>query len=165
MNKFTIVESTNGHEIYVNLIVSPAGQYLSRHPHVINLIKEALTTAELSGSRVVVEQDMGRGIGTTDIIVTTDKDVIYYAQPVKTEVFSRFARNKFPQVCQTLTIIAEQDIEGNYEIRDTWVGPFSPPFPGDELETAESKAYWETHALVQDAQPIQSKTITKVCPY
>lgn len=155
----------SGNGVYVNLISSSAGHYLSRWPHGINLIQEALTSIDLRGARAVIEYDTGRNIGNTDIVTTTDNDIIYYAQQSKTETFSRFAKNRFHQASNKFTIVVEQDAEGDYEVLDTWIGPYSPPFPGDKYETADSKAYWQTHALVHDAQVIQSKTITKTCPY
>jgi hypothetical protein len=115
--------------------------------------------------QVSIERDMGRVIGNTDIIETTDKDSIFYAQPNKKQVFSRYAKNRYPSPSPKLSIILEKDIDGNYEIRDTWIGPYNPPFPGDVRETSKSKTYWENHALVQDSQSVQSKTITKICPY
>jgi len=165
MYKFTVARSKHGDEVYINLISSSAGQYLSRRPYVINLIKEVLKVADVRGSRVVIERDMGRNIGTTDIVDTSESDTIYYAQPLKAEIFSRFARNRFPQPSQILTVVMERDGEGNYEVQDTWIGPSSPPFPGDEHEATDSKVYWQTHALVQDAQAVQSKSVTKTCPY
>jgi hypothetical protein len=165
MYKYVIIESATGYEVYVNLITSPAGQYLSRQPYIINLIKEVLTPMRLGDKRITIERDMGRVIGNTDIVETTEKDTIFYAQPAKKSVFSRYARNRYPSPSRKLTILLERDADGNYEVHDTWVGPCSPPFPGDERATAKSRDYWETHALVQDAQAVQSKTITKVCPY
>jgi len=165
MYKFMLTQSDGGRNVYINLISSSAGQYLSRRPYVLNLIKEALPALKISGQRLVIERDMGRNIGNTDIVTTNDKDSVYYAQPVKTKVFSRFAKNRFPQPSQTLTFIMEQDDNGDYEVLDAWIGPSKPPSPGDDHETADSRQYWETHALVQDAQLIQSKSITKDCPY
>lgn len=165
MYKFIIDETKKEYIIYINLISSPAGRYLSRRPHVISLIKELLSAKKLRGKRIVFEQDMGRDIGTTDIISTSDKDIVYYAQALKSEVFSRFAKNRYPQASSKLTIILERDNDGNYEVRKTWIGTNHPAFPGDEHETADSRAYWQTHALVQDTLAIQSKSITKVCPY
>lgn len=165
MYRYVIVESTGSYEVYVNLIKSLAGQYLSRQPYVINLVKEVLTSARLKGQVVTLEHDMGRVIGNTDIIETTEKDTIFYAQPVKTSVFSRYAKNRYPTPSQKLTIQLARDEDGHYEILDTWIGPSSPPFPGDENEADNSKIYWETHALVQNSQLVQSRTITKVCPY
>ena len=165
MYKFIITEIDQEHEIYVNLISSSAGHYLSRRPYVLNLIQELMTSQELAGARIIIEHDMGRNIGTTDIVSTSNDDTIYYAQPIKTEAYSRFAKNRYPQPSKMLTVIVEQDVDGNYEVSDTWIGSYCPAFPGAENETDESKAYWQTHALVHDAQNIQSKSITKDCPY
>jgi len=167
MHRYTIAQSDSGYEIYVNLIASSAGLYLSRRPYVLSLIKEVLASMDLSGTYLEIEYDMGRTIGNTDILETSDKDVIYYAIPYKNKasVFSRYARNRYPLPSQMLSIIVKQDSAGNYEVINTWIGPCSPPFPGDENATDSSKTYWQTHALAQDFQGIQSKTITKACPY
>ncbi len=158
-------DSRVDYEVYVNLISSPAGRYLSRHPYLIAMIKQLLANKPLKGHRVVIEADMGRDIGTTDVISTSEKDTIYYAQPLKSDVFSRFARNRKPQLSTALTVIADQDADGNYEVSDTWIGANRPAFPGDDHETTESKIFWLDHALVHDAVAIQSKTVTKTCPY
>lgn len=165
MYKFMIDATNDAYDIYINLISSPAGHYLSRRPYIIGLIKELFSSKELSGKRIIIEQDMGREIGRTDIVPTSEKDTIYYAQPIKSDVFSRFAKNRFPQVSSILTVVAIQDNDGNYEVSDTWIGANHPAFPGDNFATKESKTFWQSHALVQDALAIQSKTITKTCPY
>ncbi len=165
MYKYTLHESTNGYEVYVNLITSAAGQYLGRQPYVINLVKEVLKPVKLRGKSVAIEHDMGRIIGNTDIVETSEKDTIYYAKPSKRTVFSRFAKNRTPSPSPKLTILLTKDAEGNYEVLDTWIGPSKPPFPGDENETLKSRDYWQTHALVHEAEAVQTNTITKVCPY
>lgn len=164
MYRYVIMQS-GGSEIYVNLIASSAGQYLSRQPYVLGLVKEVLTSTKLRGPRPIIEGDMGRVIGNTDIIETTEKDSIFYARPTKKSIFSRYAKNRHPSPSRTLTVILERDLDGNYELLDTWIGSYSPPFPGGEDETAKSKSYWQHHALVQDAQSIQLKTVTRDCPY
>lgn len=165
MYRHFIIELPNHREVYVNLISSPAGHYLSRQPYVINLIKEVLGTMRLKDTSVSIEHDMGRVIGNTDIIETSEKDAIIYAQPHKQSTYARYAKNRTLSPSRILTIIMEQDEDGNYELFNTWIGPFSPPFPGDEKATKTSKSYWESHALVMDQQVIQTKTITKVSPY
>jgi len=165
MYKYTITNTDNGYEVYIDMINSPAGHYLSRRPYIMNLIKEAITDRDLKEETIILEIDMGRDIGKTDIVSTTDNDNIYYAMPIKQTVYSRFAKNKYAQNSHKLSIILVKDPKGDYEVRDTWIGPLKPPFPGDDLATKDSKQYWETHALVHDAQIIQTKTITKNCPY
>lgn len=158
-------ETNDAYDIYVDPITSSAGQYLSRRPYVYGLIREVLAKRELLGERVIIEQNMGRNIGTTDIVSTTDDDTIYYARALKSKVYSRFAKNRYPQASKTLTVVIQRDTDGNYEISDTWIGGNHPAFPGDELATPDSESYWKTHALVQDAHVIQSKTLTRTCPY
>jgi hypothetical protein len=165
MYKFVISNSAYDGEIYVNLISSPAGHYLSRRPYVIGLIKELLAAKQMTGPRIIIEHDMGRNIGTTDIVPTSGEDNIYYAQPIKSKVFTRFAKNKYPQQSRNLTVIAVRDADGSYEVTDAWIGSYYPPFPGDENATNDSESYWQTHAFVHDAQLVQSKSITKDCPY
>lgn len=165
MYKFLLYRGDEDHEVYVNLISSSAGTYLSRRPHIIALIKELLSSAVLKGGKVVIEKDLGRDIGTTDILTTSDNDNIYYARPLKSEVYSRFAKNRYAQPSSLLTIILVRDDEGNYEVIDTWIGANHPAFPGDKDATNRSYEYWKNHALVQDAQVIQSKSITKTWPY
>jgi len=165
MYKYLIAKSPRGYEVYVNLIKSSAGQYLSRQPYILDLIKEVIAPMNLTNSHLLIEYDMGRVIGNTDIVETTEKDTIFYAQPYKTDVFSRYVKNRSLSPCPKLTIVLRKDEEANYEIYDTWIGPSKPPFPGDAKETAKSKKFWETHALVADSHKIQSKSITKICPY
>ena len=159
------MRSPAGYAVYVNLITSPAGRYLSRQPYLINMIKEVIAPMKLHGPQVSIEHNMGRVIGNTDIVATSEKDTIFYAQPNKKTVFSRYVKNHTQLPSKTLSLILVRDERGDYELTDTWIGPCTPPFPGDDHETPASKSYWETHALVLDVQSIQSKTLTKVCPY
>jgi hypothetical protein len=165
MYKFVLGENSDGNTIYVNTISSPAGTYISRRPYIFALLKEILLSQTLRGQRIVIEQDMGRNIGTTDIVTTSDSDNVYYARPLKSEVYYRFAKNRYPQLCSTLTIVVDKDADGNYEVSDTWIGNNRPPFPGDVAATKSSLQYWATHALVPDSQPVQTKSLTKTCPY
>jgi hypothetical protein len=132
---------------------------------MMTLIKEVLAVKKLKGPRPVIEHDMGRVVGNCNIVTTTDTDVVFYALPTKRKSYHRFVKNRSMLPSNSVTISLSKDNEGNYELTDAWIGAFAPPFPGDELETSDSKQYWETHAIIDDTQPVQSKTITKDCPY
>jgi len=165
MYKHLLIALPNRRQVYVDLITSPAGHYLSRQPYVINLIKEVLAPMRLRQPEVTIEHDMGRVIGNTNIVETSEKDAIIYAQPHKKKTYARYAKNRSLSPSQILTIILEQDEAGNYELLDTWIGPYTPPFPGEDKATQTSKTYWESHALVMDNLMVQTKTITKDSPY
>lgn len=108
---------------------------------------------------------MKRNIGRADVVTTDEKDTIYYAQLLKSDSYLRFVKNRYPELSSTLTITVEQDVDGNYEVSDVWIGDNYPPLPGQENATSDSEMYWETHAFVQDALMVQSKSVTKTCPY
>lgn len=165
MYRYVITESPHGYEVHVNLINSSAGRYISQNPHMLSLMTEVLKSVDLTESSMVIERDMGRVIGNSNIVETTEKDTIYYAMPTKKSGFTRFAKNRGPAPSSKLSIFLQKDADGHYEVIDTWVGPYSPPFPVDDTASVKSKTYWDTHALAQDAYSVQSKTITKVCPY
>lgn len=166
MCKYIISKMAEGQTVYLDLINSLAGEYVSRQPHVLTIIKEALLKVKFQGQNSFwVEYDMGRAVGITDIIETTDKDNIYYAQGRKRSEFSRFAKNRLPESSSIISFFVNKDEVGDYEIVDAWVGPNRPMFPGHTDETSTSKEFWGNHALVNNAHPILSATITKTCPY
>lgn len=162
---FLVAESKNGRHVHVNLISSPAGQCISRQPYVLGLIKAVLATTNLIKPNFCIEHDIGHVIGNTSIVKTDSNDKVFYAQPLKTKVYSRFVKNRTLSPSSTLTILLTRRDDDTYEITDTWIGPYCPPFPGAENATDSSKAYWETHAIVADTQPIQFRSITRLCPY
>lgn len=165
MHKFIVDDSHTSYNVYVNLIASPAGRYISRHPHILTILKELFATKSLRGKQIIIEQDMGRDIGTTDVVTTNDKDIVYYAKTVKSPVYSRFVKNRGPMASRVLTISILRDEAGDYEIKDAWIGQNCPAFPGDDEATSDSISFWQTHALLQNTLQIQTETITRTCPY
>lgn len=57
-----------------------------------------------------------------------------------------------------MTIVLRKDSEGDYELWSAWIGPAVPQFLGDEFETAESRPFWRTHALVWGNQETKPTT-------
>ncbi|MEK7603095.1 MAG: hypothetical protein AAB459_02545 [Patescibacteria group bacterium] len=165
MYKHVLHNSSTGPQIYVNLISSAAGHYLSRQPYLINIVIEALDRPNYGPSKINVEYDMGRVIGHSDIVTTNEKDTIFYAKPVKLNSFTRFTKNRNPVPSNTLSLKLSKDDEGNYELFEAWIGPSTPPFPENQDSPQRDKTFWQTHAHVFDSYNLQSKTITKICPY
>jgi hypothetical protein len=163
--KHAIAQTRNGAEVYVNLVRSPAAAHIAAQPYLLGLVKEALAPSSLKANIVSIEQDMGRDIGYDFVAETKDGDAVFYAQLVHQETFTRFVKNTKPRATHYLTMVLKRDDEGQYELDDTWVGRLSPPLPGSYNETQDSKSYWSTHAYIFDRQPLQLRTVTRVCPY
>jgi hypothetical protein len=165
VQKYYIIDRPEGYKVYVDPITSDAGKYLSHKPYVMGLITEVLGEVVLTDGTHKIEHEMGRHIGTTDIVQTVEKDIIYYARPIKKEHYLRFAKNRIAEKSSCLSVYLVRDDSGDYEVVNTWIGPHGPAFPGTELQSDSSVEYWTDHALVHDSVAIQTKSITKDYPY
>ncbi len=142
-----------------------AGRFLNHQPYVVGLIKEVLAGKVLSQAIEDIEEDMGRVIGVTDVVQTSDTDLIYYAQPIGSSEFMRYAKNRLPTPSTLLTMQLIRDDTGDYEVVRVWIGPKTPPFPTTEDIDISNKEYWDSHAVAHKAHPVQSRSITKESPY
>lgn len=163
--KHTIGLTHNNVTVYVDLIHSQAGNQIARSPYMLGLLRELIERTVINGKELQFDQDMGRPIGHESIVETSEADTIIYAQKLKDSTYTRFVKNGKPQQTQYVTLILRKDSDDSYELLDTWIGRLTPPRPGSEHEIATSKPYWATHAYLLDGEPVQSKSITKVCPY
>ncbi len=163
--KHPVGRTRNGIPVYVDLIRSQAAKHIGQQPQLLALAKEMLQQVAVRSPKTSIEHDMGRPIGYSIVISTTDKDTILYGRLLRDEIYTRFVKNGKPTATQYLTATLQRDSNGHYELHDIWIGRLNPPRPGSSNETAESKPYWSSHALVLDSQPLQLQTVTKECPY
>ena len=62
--------------------------HLLETPNLIDLVKEVLPTIETNGQdQVIIERDIGRIIGTTNLVETDDTDEIVYAKRIGRETY------------------------------------------------------------------------------
>ena len=156
----------NGVAIYVDLISSEAARAIAREPHLLTLAAEALRNIPLQEPAISLAHDMGRVIGYDFVVETTAADNIFYVQLAGDNIYTRFTKNGKPSSTQHLSMVLRQDQSGTiYGLHGIWIGYLVPPKPGSAEETAKSRAYWGTHALVFENQPIQPRTLTKTQPY
>lgn len=163
--RHTVGQTRNGAHVYVDLIRSNAATQIASRPQLLTLVKEVLAITNATRPEVVVEHDMGRNIGYDFVVPTTDKDIILYAQLLRDDVYTRFVKSGLPEATQFLSFVLRRNDDRSYELHNAWVGHNIPARPGSENATPEGRAYWENHAVVLTSQPIQSRTITRVCPY
>lgn len=163
--KHQIAQAKNGTLVYVDLIGSAASNSIAQHPYLLNLVKELIENTSVTGSKMYFDRDMGRTVGSADVVETTDKDVILYAKAVNSDNFKRFVKNGKPQSTKHISVVLVRDDDGSYELTNTWVGPLRPPQPGTDKETKAGRTFWGSHAFVLDREPIKLQTLTKTCPY
>jgi len=163
--KTHLCQSANGSEIVYDGSASHATTHFEDTPELKPAVIEALAATAVAGETMFFEYDLGRVIGTTDLVKTDEHDEIIYAKRKSRDVYTRFTKSRAPQPCSTVTIFLSRLTEQRYELGSAWVGYLGPSFPGDANETPESRPYWEAHALVWGRQEIQSGTETTVCPW
>jgi hypothetical protein len=164
--KHPIGRTSNGVEVYVNLINSSAAKNIAQQPKLLGLVAEALPKITLKGTNVSVEHDVGRPVGYSFVVETNSADAVFYAQIYRKNTFTRFIKNGTPLSTKHITLVFNyNEVEEAYELLDTWLGRINPPRPGEATETPESKPYWENHAIILGNQPLQLRSVTKTCPY
>jgi hypothetical protein len=163
--KHIIGITKNDMSVYVDLIHSRAAKHISAQPQLLMFIKEAVRAQSPTKDHVSLELNMGRSVGYDFTVPTTEKDVIFYAQLIKSTVFTPFIKNGAPTATTHLSIVLSKTSETEYELLDAWIGDMSPGLPGSTEETKESTPYWSSHAVVYTNQALQTRSITKVNPY
>ncbi|HSW66480.1 MAG TPA: hypothetical protein VLI54_05070 [Bacillota bacterium] len=163
--RHSIGRTRNGMLVYVDLINSKAGIHIAQQPYLLGLLKQALAGISAKGVSMSIEHDMGRSVGYNFVVKTTEKDTVLYARLLRDELYTRFVKNGKPLATTFISMVLERDTDKNYELRDAWIGRLTPPRPGSDQETVDSKQYWAEHAYVLDNQSLQLRTVTKTCPY
>jgi len=165
MQKHTLLTSDD-YEVYVDLIYSRAGKYISGMPHVASLMAQILKQKKLPAQKsIILENDLGRVIGNCYTVQTSEKDLVFYAQPLKSPNHKRYVRHRQPEQTSVLTMILNRDDNGDFEVSDVWHGAYTPPFPGEDDEKSDSHTFWREHAVIADPHTIQQRTITSEWPY
>lgn len=157
--------SKNGQQVWYDSETSHATTHFVAQPELRQHVIGAVQNTDLTDDQdVYFQYDMGRVIGTSDLVETNEDGEIIYAKRVGRDVYTRFVKNREPQPMNLISIIL-QKIPDGYDLVSAWIGPKVPQFPGDPKETPDSKEFWSKHALVWGNQPIIPGTETAECPW
>lgn len=125
----------------------------------IATLTEALGNIDATGKDFIVESvDLGRTIGKTQCIETSENDEIVYAQREGRFGLTRFVKNREKKDTSIVTMILKKTPEGFVAIT-AFAGPKAEREPWDRNlvdpnEKAESESFWQNHALVWDGKNI-----------
>lgn len=150
-------KTKNDLNVYVDRHRSHAATHLADTPGLLELVKEALLTLTPNEDNTYTEVDLGRIIGTSDLVETTKDDDVFYAKRLNRTNYTRFVRGREPVKTSMVSIVLHRQDDG-YLLYSAWVGWAAPPFPHDEEETSESRDFWKSHALVWGRQAVQQNT-------
>ena len=139
------------------------------HKGVAPLLSVALARINAEDRTFLIEEvDFSQPIGETTCVETTrdsGNDKIVYARRPRRHGLTRFVKNREAEPCSAVTVILKRDDFKDYYVLITaFVGHKPEPEPWDRNATPQSRAFWETHALVWVTEPVESG-ITFRCPW
>lgn len=109
--------------------------------------------------------------GITQRVETREGDDVFYARVdrgLRPPIWGRFVRGRKGQLTRSQTVILRPVCDVGpvgWTVVAAYVGDAAPPFPGDPFETASSREYWATHALLDGVIPYRNGTETTRCPW
>src|SRR5688572_12334778 len=133
--KHPIGHTRNGVPVYVDLIGSQAAKRIAQQPQLLALAKEMLEKTTVQGKETSIERDMGRLIGYSFVVATTEKDTILYGRLLRDDLYTRFVKNGKPLSTHYLSVTLRKGGNNHYELCDIWIGRLNPPRPGSANET------------------------------
>ncbi len=124
----------------------------------------------LSEDEIKTHVDMGRVIGTLDVVDVDETDDIIYAlrQNCEADGLVPFTKNRQGQPCRTVAMHLVKQEDGSYVLSSTWIGTFGgddEPFPCSPDATARSASFWSKHAFIWGSQPLVTGTETSNRPW
>lgn len=145
--------SANNIKVWYDPASSHAATHIQDTPTLLGLAQEVITQTTVTGPYMQFHIDLGRTVGTTDLVETRPADEIVYAKRKNRDSYTVFNKTQPAQPCSIVTLALENQEDGTYELVSTWIGPSdSPSFPGTQRETSESKEFWSKHALAGEAK-------------
>jgi len=137
------------------------------HQSVRPILAEALSRVESAGRKFFVEEvDFGRPVGETVCVPTGPSDQIVFAKRPKRFGLSRFVKNRKAEPCSSVVVILKTaDGQQGFVLVTAFIGRRPEPEPWDRNATANSRAFWSSHALVWGSEEIIPGTETEKCPW
>lgn len=147
------LKSADGVVVEINL------DHMSQHASVLPLLEEIIPNMKIAGTGFIKTSiDMGRVVGVTDCVPTTQYDEIVYAKRVGRPGKTRFVKNRKPQPSSHVAVVIKR-FGNTFKLLTSFIGqcaekePFDKSIRTDE-EFMQSKHFWDNHALVWGTQEV-----------
>ncbi len=161
--------SKNGLRIVYDPVNSHAATHLEDTPQLKDLLTEAIGNMELDGQEIKTHVDMGRTVGTCDVVEVDDSDEIVYAMRKNREDdgLVPFTKTRVAEPSSSVAMHLVPQPNGSYELSSAWIGVFEEdlPFPQAKDATEQSADYWSHYAFVWGSQEIVAGTVTSARPW
>lgn len=165
-----LAKSKNGIDVTYDPSSSHAATHLEDTPQLRELVVEIIVTLDLNGQAIAQHYDMGRIVGTCDVVNTDNDDMVVYG--VRKNRYDDglvpFVKNREGEPCRYVTIQLVPQTDRSYVLSSAWIGTFDEedePFPLSKDANERSVDFWNKHAFVYGSQEIIAGTEIKICPW
>lgn len=166
-----LCRSKNDVEVVYDPIYSHAATHFEDTQQLKTLVIEILQNMILEGEKIATHVDMGRIVGTCDVVEVDDIDeIVYGVRKNRTEEgHVPFTKTREPKPCCSVAVVLDRKTPDLYELSSAWIGTYGEdedePFPNAPDANERSKDFWNKHAFVWGSQEIQPGTLLLDCPW
>lgn len=161
--------SKNGRRVTYDPVHSHAATHLEDTPQLKELVAEVVSRMNLNGEEIKTHVDLGRIVGTCDVVEVDEMDDIVYAMRKNREEDGPvpFTKTREATPCSSVAVHLVPQPDGSYELSSAWIGVFEEdePFPGSPDATEKSAEYWRHYAFVRGSQEVIPGTETTERPW
>lgn len=148
-----LCKSKNGVRVTYDPLHSHAATHLEDTPQLTSLVTEVVGSMDLTGQTVAQHIDMGRVVGTSDVVAVSETDEIVYGvrKNRDDDGLVPFTKTREPEPCRYVAVQLVPQDDGTYELASAWIGTFDDddePFPQSPNATERSILYWRHWAFV-----------------
>lgn len=149
-----LAQSQNGKNVFTDIETTNIRLHILENPKLLELVKEVIAQCDVVGPNVGIERDLGRIVGQTSCVTTSDDDEIVYAKRLQRDSYSRFVMNRELEDTSLVSVVLFEK-EYGYLVWSAWCGALVPTSPDSKGKMKTSEGFWNTHALVYDPAIIQ----------
>lgn len=165
-----IANSKNGINVTYDPVHSHAATHFEDTPQLKGLVREVISHLDLNGQDIARHYDMGRIVGTCDVVTVNESDEIVYGirKNREDDGLVPFVKNRHGDDCPYVAVHLVPQADKSYMLSSAWVGTFGDddePFPLSKDANERSADFWNKHAFVFGSQEILSGTETNSCPW
>jgi hypothetical protein len=165
-----LAKSKNNKDVFYDGESSHAATHFADTPNLKELVAEVLSGMDLANKEVATHVDLGRTIGTCDVVDVHEGDKLIYGirRNRESDGLVPFVQNREGDPCSTIALHVVPQEDGTYELSSAWIGTFGgddEPFPNAPAATERSVDFWNKHAFVHGSQEIMAGTETSQKPW
>ena len=171
LNPFEVLGTTkNGVTVSFDPVHSHAITHFEDTPQLKGLVKEVIKELEIDGRELAGHKDMGRIVGTCDVVGVDETDLIVFGMRKNRQEdgLVPFTKSRQGEPCRDVAFHLLPQSNNTYILSSAWIGTFGEddePFPQSPNATERSKDFWNKHAFVYGSQEIIEGTETTGRPW